>query len=141
MPRRRFDKAQYVKDELARYAAEVDAWSRYQVDSSRKEGETMSEMKERLLESERKYQEGYFNTYYGHWQEGYAVKKEREENEMYEHEKRREAQEREEIAAGIRNPDGFLNFEHPSNMPKWATATKTIGKKQGSKSRPRRRTR
>ena len=101
----------------------------------------MSEMKERLLESERKYQEGYFNTYYGHWQEGYAVKKEREENEMYEHEKRREAQEREEIAAGIRNPDGFLNFEHPSNMPKWATATKTIGKKQGSKSRPRRRAR
>ena len=141
MPRRRFDKAQYVKDELARYAAEIDAWSRYQVDSSRKEGETMSEMKERLLESERKYQEGYFNTYYGHWQEGYAVKKEREENEMYEHEKRREAQEREEIAAGIRNPDGFLNFEHPSNMPEWATATKTIGKKQGSKSRPRRRTR
>lgn len=141
MPRRRFDKAQYVKDELARYAAEIDAWSRYQVDSSRKEGETMSEMKERLLESERKYQEGYFNTYYGHWQEGYAVKKEREENEMYEHEKRREAQEREEIAAGIRNPDGFLNFEHPSNMPKWATATKTIGKKQGLKSRPRRRTR
>ena len=137
MPRRRFDKAQYVKDELARYAAEIDAWSRYQVDSSRKEGETMSEMKERLLESERKYQEGYFNTYYGHWQEGYAVKKEREENEMYEHEKRREAQEREEIAAGIRNPDGFLNFEHPSNMPKWATATKTIGKKQGSKSRTR----
>ena len=97
----------------------------------------MIEMKERLLESERKYQEGYFNTYYGHWQEGYAVKKEREENEMYEHEKRREAQEREEIAAGIRNPDGFLNFEHPSNMPEWATATKTIGKKQ-SRRRKRR---
>ena len=101
----------------------------------------MSEMKERLLESERKYQEGYFNTYYGHWQEGYAVKKEREENEMYEHEKRREAQEREEIAAGIRNPDGFLNFEHPSNMPKWATATKTIGKKRGSKAKAKARRR
>ena len=45
----RFNKAQYVKDELARYAAEIDAWSRYQVDSSREEGETVSEMKERLL--------------------------------------------------------------------------------------------
>ena len=52
----------------------------------------------------------------------------------------REAREREDVAAGIRNPDGFLNFEHPSNMPEWATATKTIGKKQGSKSRPRRDT-
>ena len=98
----------------------------------------MSEMKERLLQSERNYQEGYFNTYYGHWQEGYAVKKEREENEMYELERRAEAREREEIAAGIRNPDGFLNFDHPSNRPKWASATKTMGKKQGSKSRPRR---
>ena len=130
--------AQIVKDELAEYERHIDLGH---YDGHRREGETMSEMKERLLESERKYQEGYFNTYYGHWQEGYAVKKEREENEMYEHEKRREAQEREEIAAGIRNPDGFLNFEHPSNMPKRATATKTIGKKQGSKSRPRRRTR
>ena len=101
----------------------------------------MSEMKERLLKSERNYQEGYFNTYYGHWQEGDAVRKEREEKEMYELERRAEAREREEIAAGIRNPDGFLNFDHPSNRPEWATATKTIGKKQGSKSRPRRRAR
>ena len=75
----------------------------------------MSEMKERLLQSERNYQEGYFNTYYGHWQEGDAVRKEREEKEMYELERRAEAREREEIAAGIRNPDGFLNLDHPAN--------------------------
>ena len=137
---RRFDKAQYVKDELARYAAEIDAWSHYQVDSSRKEGETMTEMKERLLESERKYQEGYFNTYYGHWQEGYAVKKEREENEMYELERRAEAREREEIAAGIRNPDGFLNLDHPANTYPFTGAAKTIGKKKSkAKAKARRR--
>ena len=130
--------AQIVKDELAEYARHIDLGH---YDGHRREGETMSEMKERLLRSERNYQEGYFNTYYGHWQEGDAVRKEREEKEMHELERRAEAREREEIAAGIRNPDGFLNFEHPSNMPEWATATKTIGKKQGSKSRPRRRTR
>ena len=101
----------------------------------------MSEMKERLLRSERNYQEGYFNTYYGHWQEGNAVRKEREEKEMYELERRAEAREREEIAAGIRNPDGFLNLDHPANTYPYTGATKTIGKKQGSKSRPRRRAR
>ena len=104
----------------------------------------MSEMKERLLKSERNYQEGYFNTYYGHWQEGYAVKKEREENEMYELERRAEAREREEIAAGIRNPDGFLNLDHPLNNMTFTTGpitftTKPIRKRRGSKAKARRR--
>ena len=93
----------------------------------------MIEMKERLLESERKYVEGYFNTYYGHWQEGDVVRKEREANERYELERRAEAREREEIAAGIRNPDGFLNLDHPANTYPFTGATKTIGKKKGSK--------
>ena len=93
----------------------------------------MSEMKERLLRSERNYQEGYFNTYYGHWQEGDAVRKEREEKEMYELERRAEARERGEIAAGIRNPDGFLNLDHPANTYPYTGAAKTIGKKKGSK--------
>ena len=59
--------AQIVKDELAEYARHIDLGH---YDGHRREGETMSEMKERLLKSERNYQEGYFNTYYGHWQEG-----------------------------------------------------------------------
>ena len=109
----RFNKAQHVKDELAEYERQIDAGH---YDGHRREGETKEQMKERLLKSERNYQEGYFNTYYGHWQEGYAVKKEREENEMYELERRAEAREREEIAAGIRNPDGFLNLDHPANL-------------------------
>ena len=101
----------------------------------------MSEMKERLLQSERNYQEGYFNTYYGHWQEGNAVKKEREEKEMYELKRRAEAREREEIAAGIRNPDGFLNLDHPANTYPFTAATKTIGKKKGSKAKAKARRR
>ena len=62
--------AQIVKDELAEYARHIDLGH---YDGHRREGETMSEMKERLLKSERNYQEGYFNTYYGHWQEGEAI--------------------------------------------------------------------
>ena len=101
----------------------------------------MIEMKERLLESERKYVEGYFNPYYGRWQEGDVVRKGREANERYELERRAEAREREEIAAGIRNPDGFLNLDHPANTYPFTGAAKTIGKKKGSKAKAKARRR
>ena len=104
MPRRRFDKAQYVRPagnlcgrhRYGRYDSHTTGWR----DHERDEGA--------VAQSERNYQEGYFNTYYGHWQEGYAVKKERRERNVRARE-RAEAREREEIAAGIRNPDGALN--------------------------------